>query len=55
MAVPPTTGRILDADHESEMRSEANEHIPGPLRKHSDKIIKNASKDLVDKLDAQMG
>ena len=47
--------RKLEEVVQAEMRSQANQVIPGPLQKHSATIINNASKTLVDKLEAGMG
>ncbi len=47
--------RKLQEVIEVEMRAQAREVIPGPLQKHSNNIIKSASKKLVDELDAKMG
>lgn len=38
---------------EREMRAQANTIIPGPLQKHSNKIIESAAVNLVNELDAQ--
>ena len=38
----------------AEMRSQANDHIPGALQKHSNKIIANATTDLVNKIDSEI-
>jgi len=45
--------RKLQEMIEVEMRAEANSVIPGPLQKHSNKIIESATIKLVNELDAK--